>query len=97
MNLKKYLPPLVMWIIFETIAVALWFTLDNIFYLFNFSYIGTAIAVGLVLYQQKKKYARNVVQFAVGMYMLYACVLGVSLSGKYADRRILVLSFPRRI
>lgn len=70
MNLKKYLPPLVMWIIFETIAVALWFTLDNIFYLFNFSYIGTAIAVGLVLYQQKKKYARNVVQFAVGMYML---------------------------
>lgn len=70
MKLKRYLPPLIMWIIFETIAVTLWLALDNLFYLFNFSYIGTAIAVGLVLYQQKKKYARNVVQFAVGMYML---------------------------
>ena len=70
MKFKRYLPPLIMWIIFETIAVTLWLVLDNLFYLFNFSYIGTAIAVGLVLYQQKKKYARNVVQFAVGMYML---------------------------
>lgn len=70
MKLKRYLRPLIMWVIFETIAVTLWLVLDNLFYLFNFSYIGTAIAVGLVLYQQKKKYARNVVQFAVGMYML---------------------------
>ena len=70
MKLKRYLPPLIMWIIFETIAVTLWLVLDNLFYLFNFSYIGTAIAVGLVLYQQKKKYARNAVQFVVGMYML---------------------------
>ena len=70
MKLKRYLPPLIMWSIFETIAVTLWLVLDNLFYLFNFSYIGTAIAAGLVLYQQKKKYARNVVQFAVGMYML---------------------------
>ena len=68
--LKKYSSPLIMWLIFETIAVTLWLTLDNIFYLFNFSYIGTAIAVGLTLYAQKKKYARNVVQFAVGLYML---------------------------
>lgn len=59
-----------MWVIFETIAVTLWLILDNLFYLFNFSYIGTVIAVGLVLYQQKKKYVRNVVQFGVGLYML---------------------------
>ena len=45
-------------------------TLDNVFYLFNFSYIGTAIAAGLVLYGQKKKHARNAVQFAFGLYML---------------------------
>lgn len=70
MKLRKYLPPLMMWLVFETVAVTLWLTLDNIFYLFNFSYIGTALATGLVLYGQKKKYARNVVQFAVGMYML---------------------------
>ena len=70
MKLKKYLPPLIMWLVFEMIAVTLAFTLDNIFYFFNFSYIGTAIASGLVLYGQKKKYARNAVQFAVGLYML---------------------------
>lgn len=70
MKVRKFLPPLTMWLIFETIAIALWLTLDNVFYLFNFSYIGTSLAVGLVLYAQKKKYARNVVQFAVGLYML---------------------------
>ena len=70
MLIRKYLPPFVMWLVFEVIAVTLWFALDNIFYLFNFSYIGTAIAVGLVLYGKKKKYARNVVQFAVGLYMI---------------------------
>ena len=70
MKFKKYLPPVIMRIVFEMIAVTLAFTLDNIFYFFNFSYIGTAIASGLVLYGQKKKYARNAVQFAVGLYML---------------------------
>ncbi|MDE6949509.1 MAG: 4Fe-4S binding protein [Lachnospiraceae bacterium] len=70
MRIKKHLPPFVMWLTFEAIAVTLWLTLDNIFYLLNFSYIGTAIAVGLFLYGQKKKYARNLVQLAVGLYML---------------------------
>ncbi|MCI8514374.1 MAG: 4Fe-4S binding protein [Lachnospiraceae bacterium] len=70
MKIKRNLTPLIMWLVFETIAVTLWFSLDNIFYLFNFSYIGTAIASGLLLYEHKKKYARNVVQFAVGLYML---------------------------
>ena len=70
MKIKKYLAPIAMWLIFEVIAVVLWLALDNLFYLFNFSYIGTAIALGLILYTQKKKYARNIVQFAVGLYML---------------------------
>lgn len=70
MKLKKYFPPLIMWLIFEMIAIVLWLVLDNRFYLFNFSYIGTAIAIGLGLYEQRKKYARNAVQFAVGLYML---------------------------
>ncbi len=68
--MKKYLAPLTMWFIFEAIAVVLWVTLKNIFYLFNFSYIGTAIAIGLVLYTKKKKYARHFVQLTVGLYML---------------------------
>ncbi len=67
---KKITPPLIIWLIFEMIAITLLITLDNIFYLFNFSSIGTSIAIGLVLYGRKKKYARNIMQFAVGLYML---------------------------
>lgn len=70
MKLKKYLPPLVMWLVFKAIAVTLWLTLDNLFFLFNFSYIGTAVGLGLVLYGKRKSYARHVVQLAVGLYML---------------------------
>ncbi len=58
------------WLVFELIAVGLWQTQHNLFYLFNFSYIGTCLAVGLLLYQRKWPYARNGVQFAVGLYML---------------------------
>jgi ferredoxin-type protein NapH len=68
--MKRYLFPLGMWILFETIAVTLWLVLDNIFYLFNFSYIGTCIALGIYFYIKKLKYARNIVQLAVGFYML---------------------------
>lgn len=59
-----------LWLLFEMIAVGLWLTQDNLFYLFNFSYIGTCLAMGLFLYQHHVKYARHMVQFAVGLYML---------------------------
>lgn len=68
--MKKYAFPAITWLLFETIAVALWLSLDNMFYFFNFSYIGTCLALGIVFYQKKMKYARNIVQFAVGLYML---------------------------
>ena len=68
--MKKYIPPIVFWLTFETIAVTLWLTKDNLFYLFNFSYIGSAIALGLVLFIRGKPYARRVVQLLVGLYML---------------------------
>ncbi len=68
--MKKYAVPISIWLLFEAIAVTLWLTLGNIFYLFNFSYIGTCLAIGLVLYSKKWKYARNAVQLAVGLYML---------------------------
>ena len=38
--MKKYAAPAVMLAVFEMIAVTLWLTKDNLFYLFNFSYIG---------------------------------------------------------
>ncbi len=69
-DLKKYVVPLFIWILFEIVAIILWLTMDNIFYLFNFSYLGSCLGVGLLLYSKKVKYARNVLQFAVGLYML---------------------------
>ncbi len=70
MNIKKYSLSIFLWVIFETVAVTLWLTMDNIFYLFNFSYIGSCIAIGTALYSNKIKYARHMVQLAVGLYML---------------------------
>ncbi|MBQ9228720.1 MAG: 4Fe-4S binding protein [Eubacterium sp.] len=67
---KKWYIPLFFWLIFETVAVVLWLTKNNLFYLFNFSYIGSSIALGLFLFQRKYKYARRIVQLLVGLYML---------------------------
>jgi len=69
-TLKKYAPALIFLAIFETIAITLWQTLDNIFYLFNFTYIGGFLFIGLCLYINKFKHARLVVQLGVGLYML---------------------------
>lgn len=69
-TLKKYALPMAMFIIFETVAITLWLTLDNIFYFFNFTYIGGFITLGFFLYIKKFKYSRLIVQFAVGLYML---------------------------
>lgn len=68
--MKKYIIPIALLAIFETIAILLWLTKDNIFYLFNFSYIGISIALGLFLFIRKYKYARQVTQLLVGGYML---------------------------
>lgn len=68
--MKKYAGSIFMLIVFETIAITLWLSKDNLFYFFNFSYIGCSISLGLFLYAKKVKHARRVVQFLVGMYML---------------------------
>ena len=69
-NLKRYILPAIMLIVFETVAITLWLAKDNIFYLFNFSYIGISITLGLVLFEHKYKHARRIVQLLVGLYML---------------------------
>ena len=56
--------------LFAGIAVVLWLALDNIFYLFNFLYIGFFVALGIYLVLSKRKYARNVALLGVGLYML---------------------------
>ena len=52
-DIKKYQLPIIMLIVFEAVAVTLWLTLGNIFYLFNFSYIGVSVALGVFLYVRK--------------------------------------------
>ena len=68
--MRKYAVPLIMLIVFETVAVVLWQTKDNLFYLFNFSYIGISISLGIFLFIRKYKYARRIVQLLVGLYMM---------------------------
>ena len=67
---KKYAVPVGMLFLFEAVAVTLCLTRDNLFYLFNFSYIGISICVGLILYENKYPHARRVTQLLVGLYML---------------------------
>ena len=69
-SLKRYILPAFVLVVFEIVAITLWLTKNNIFYLFNFSYIGISITLGLVLFAQNYKHARRVVQLLVGLYML---------------------------
>ena len=67
---QKYGVSFLLFLIFEIIAVALTLKSGNIFYLANFSYIGSALAVSLALYANGKTYARRLVQFLIGSYIL---------------------------
>ena len=68
--LKKYALVLLIGGVFEIVAVSLWLTKHNLFYHFNFSYIGISLSLGLFLLGQKYPHARRVVQLLVGLYML---------------------------
>ena len=68
--MKKYLIPLAIFAAFEAVAVTLWLTKSNPFYLFNFTYIGAAVSLGSALFIRGNKHARRVTQLLVGLYML---------------------------
>ena len=68
--LKKYALAILIGGVFEAVAVSLWLTKHNLFYLFNFSYIGISLSLGIFLLGRKYPYARRVVQLLVGLYML---------------------------
>lgn len=69
-EIKKIIWPVLLWLVFESIAVTLWLTKQNLFYLFNFTYIGTSVAIGIFLVQFRYQHARRVAQLLVGTYML---------------------------
>ena len=73
-ELKNLRPPLIILLSFWTIAIVFWRTSGNIFLLFNFGYIGTAVGVGTGLYiilpRKKKPSGRRFAQLLIGIYML---------------------------
>ena len=68
--IKENIIPITIWTIFEIIAITLFLSTKKIFYLLNFTYIGTCVGAGISLMIYKKKYARHFVQLGVGIYML---------------------------
>lgn len=68
--MQKYKVPLIILLVFESVAIILWQALNNSFYFFNFTYIGVVLCVGLTLSAHKYKYARLFTQLGVGLYML---------------------------
>ena len=68
--LRKYIASLLLFLLFETVAITLWKAKGNLFYLLNFSYIGGCLALGTALFTAGKCYARHFVQLVVGSYML---------------------------
>lgn len=73
-NLRKLKTTIILFVFFWGMAVLFWQLKDNIFFLFNFGYIGTALAVGIGLYElfprKKKPSARRLSQLLVGLYLL---------------------------
>lgn len=82
MNVKA---PVIMETIFIIIALLVYMITANTFFIFNFLYIGTAIAVGLFLMAKGKDFARNVILLAIGSYLfIYVGIMGhenISMSG----------------
>ncbi|MGL1932265.1 MAG: 4Fe-4S binding protein [Desulfotalea sp.] len=72
--LQKLKAPLIIFHIFWGIGIGLWKTSGDIFYLFNFGYIGTAIGIGIGLYvllpRKMKPAGRRITQLLIGIYML---------------------------
>jgi len=68
--LKNNWKIVLIFLVFESVAISLYAFTKNIFYLLNFTYIGSCITIGGYLFVHNVKWARNAVQFAVGLYML---------------------------
>ena len=57
--LRKQIASLLLFLLFETVAITLWKAKGNLFYLLNFSYIGGCLALGTALFTAGKRYARH--------------------------------------
>ena len=63
--------------IFLLIAFSIYYFTGNVFYIYNFAFIGTSVAVGVLLTQNGHKFGRNIIMLAVGSYLLiYVGIFG---------------------
>jgi ferredoxin-type protein NapH len=73
-NKKTLMLPIIMLLVFSTIAIVLSILLSNGFYLFNFLYIGGSVSIGMFLFlampKKLKPLGRKISQLLVGLYML---------------------------
>lgn len=74
-SLKSFVLPAIFFAIFWGLAILLSIQSGAMFYLFNFGYIGTAVAIGIFLIQtlpkKHKAWGRRTSQLLVGCYMLF--------------------------
>lgn len=72
--LKAMVVPGTIFLTFWIVAIVLWQTTGNTFYIFNFGYIGTGVGIGIGLYtflsRKKKQIGRRFSQLMIGMYLL---------------------------
>ena len=68
--MKKYCTAIILFLVFEVIAIWLWLSTGNLFFLLNFSYLGISIGGGAALLAAGWKYGRELTQFLVGSYLL---------------------------
>lgn len=57
--IKKFKTSINLFVVFEAIAVSLWLSTGSLFYLFNFTYIGTILELGLALSRAGWKHDRE--------------------------------------
>ena len=73
-DIRQLIVPLTLLIVFWVIGIVFWQLKGNVFFLFNFGYIGTSVGVGMGIYQilpkRNKHWERRLAQFLVGTYML---------------------------
>jgi len=81
LSLKDFKFFIIMIATFYTIAIVLWLALDSIFYLVNFTILGTSIGLGLGLWpvfsKKKKHKARKLSQALFGGYMFFGLGCGL--------------------
>jgi len=71
---KKWVKSMIIFLVFLAIGAILWQTKGNLFYLFNFGFIGFSVSLGSAIFgilpREKKMWGRKISQLLIGVYLL---------------------------